>query len=317
MGQGSMTSGSSDLNITESTNEQRQPSNANDREWAQFLDSLNHHEQDASSGNIIPLGSLALDDPMSTPFDAMDNNNMMHTDPLPATTSSAPPNFDSINTQQQYSDWHHIPTEFSGYDPASARTTPWMPTLQQQQQQQQHLQRYDPSSHFMQSREGLGIQMAPTSHPIYSPGPLQYDQPFMRQESPLDYSDDYRQDIGNMSWNHHGQSVPPQDDLFADDDEAEPEDSADPCYAQLLHRCLKEAPDHTMSLRELYEWVSQHSQKAKDLKNRGWQNSVRHNLSMNAVSSPLFIRFRRANLARHSNVSRTALLARRRAAFGG
>jgi hypothetical protein len=61
-------------------------------------------------------------------------------------------------------------------------------------------------------------------------------------------------------------------------------DPADPCYAQLLWRCLKEAPDHTMSLRELYDWVKDHSQKANDPKSRGWQNSVRHNLSMNAVS---------------------------------
>ncbi|TKA25460.1 hypothetical protein B0A50_06327 [Salinomyces thailandicus] len=60
-------------------------------------------------------------------------------------------------------------------------------------------------------------------------------------------------------------------------------ENSDPCYAQLLHRCLKEAPDHTMSLRELYDWVREHSQKAKDPKNRGWQNSVRHNLSMNAA----------------------------------
>ncbi|EGP90902.1 uncharacterized protein MYCGRDRAFT_31038, partial [Zymoseptoria tritici IPO323] len=53
-------------------------------------------------------------------------------------------------------------------------------------------------------------------------------------------------------------------------------------YAQLLHRCLKEAPDHTLSLKEVYEWVLQHSQKARN-KDRGWQNSVRHNLSMNAA----------------------------------
>lgn len=106
----------------------------------------------------------------------------------------------------------------------------------------------------------------------------------------MDYGggDDYPRNMGGM-WDGQEQSLPPQDDLFADDnDEAEPEDSADPCYAQLLHRCLKEAPGHTMSLRDLYEWVSQHSQKAKDLKNRGWQNSVRHNLSMNAVSGMNF-----------------------------
>ncbi|WPH01674.1 Hypothetical protein R9X50_00452500 [Acrodontium crateriforme] len=66
-------------------------------------------------------------------------------------------------------------------------------------------------------------------------------------------------------------------------DELTEGESSDPCYAQLLYKCLKEAQDNTLSLRELYEWVSLHSQKAKDPKSRGWQNSVRHNLSMNAA----------------------------------
>lgn len=59
---------------------------------------------------------------------------------------------------------------------------------------------------------------------------------------------------------------------------------ADPCYAQLLFRCLREAPEHTMSLKDVYTWVRQYSQKARDSTGTGWQNSVRHNLSMNAVS---------------------------------
>lgn len=59
---------------------------------------------------------------------------------------------------------------------------------------------------------------------------------------------------------------------------------ADPCYAQLLYRCLRDAPDHTMALKDVYKWVRQYSQKARDSAGTGWQNSVRHNLSMNAVS---------------------------------
>lgn len=76
--------------------------------------------------------------------------------------------------------------------------------------------------------------------------------------------------------------IPEEDELGDDLDGAE---AADPCYAQLLYRCLKEAPDHTLSLKELYHWVSEHSQKAKDTTSKGWQNSVRHNLSMNAVGT--------------------------------
>lgn len=275
-----MTAPSSDLGVTEPANEQRQPSNPNDHEWARFLDSLHHYDQDASSSSTIELGALALDDNFSAQFGAMDN--MMDVNPLQATTtSSAPPAPETKAVPQQYMNWQPMPTDFFGYEqhPSPA----WMSDPQQQHPQQQHLPQFDPNTEFMHGHDGLGIQLPPTSHPVYHREPLQYDQPFLSQESPLHYSNEYQPDMGVM-WNHQEQSVTPHDDLFADDEEPEPEDGADPCYAQLLYSCLKDAPEHTMSLRELYEWVSQHSQKAKDPKNRGWQNSVRHNLSMNAVS---------------------------------
>lgn len=69
-------------------------------------------------------------------------------------------------------------------------------------------------------------------------------------------------------------------------DESE-SDASDTCYAQLLFRCLKEAPDHMLPLKELYSWIHKNSAKAKDPNNTGWKNSVRHNLSMNAVSLSL------------------------------
>lgn len=62
-------------------------------------------------------------------------------------------------------------------------------------------------------------------------------------------------------------------------------ENSDPCYAELLRQALMEKKDdHTMLLKDLYEWVRTHSSKAQDPSNKGWQNSVRHNLSMNAVS---------------------------------
>lgn len=56
-----------------------------------------------------------------------------------------------------------------------------------------------------------------------------------------------------------------------------------PCYAELLRQCLLGAPDYTMSLRDLYAWVAEHSPKAKDPSSTGWKSSVRHNLSRNKV----------------------------------
>jgi hypothetical protein len=55
-------------------------------------------------------------------------------------------------------------------------------------------------------------------------------------------------------------------------------------YAQLIYRALLEAPGHTMILRDIYNWFIQNTDKAADKETKGWQNSIRHNLSMNGVS---------------------------------
>jgi hypothetical protein len=55
-------------------------------------------------------------------------------------------------------------------------------------------------------------------------------------------------------------------------------------YAQLIHKALLAAPNHTMVLRDIYEWFKLHTDKANGSDTKGWQNSIRHNLSMNGVS---------------------------------
>ena len=56
-------------------------------------------------------------------------------------------------------------------------------------------------------------------------------------------------------------------------------------YAQLIFRALKSAPGHRMVLKEIYEWFAKNTDKAKTSSSKGWQNSIRHNLSMNGVRS--------------------------------
>ena len=56
-------------------------------------------------------------------------------------------------------------------------------------------------------------------------------------------------------------------------------------YAQLIYRALKSAPEHRMVLKEIYEWFEKNTDKAIDTSSKGWQNSIRHNLSMNGVSN--------------------------------
>lgn len=54
-------------------------------------------------------------------------------------------------------------------------------------------------------------------------------------------------------------------------------------YAQLIYRALMNAPEHRMVLKEIYRWIEENTDKAADIMFKGWQNSVRHNLSMNKV----------------------------------
>ena len=57
----------------------------------------------------------------------------------------------------------------------------------------------------------------------------------------------------------------------------------EPPYAKLIYRALMDAPGHQMVLKDIYEWITRNTEKARDPAFKGWQNSVRHNLSMNGV----------------------------------
>lgn len=54
-------------------------------------------------------------------------------------------------------------------------------------------------------------------------------------------------------------------------------------YAQLIYKALLDAPDNTMILRDIYDWFKKYTDKASASETKGWQNSIRHNLSMNGV----------------------------------
>ncbi|KAL5119372.1 hypothetical protein ACEQ8H_002641 [Pleosporales sp. CAS-2024a] len=54
-------------------------------------------------------------------------------------------------------------------------------------------------------------------------------------------------------------------------------------YAQLIYQALLHAKGHTMILRDIYDWFLKHTDKAATSETKGWQNSIRHNLSMNGA----------------------------------
>lgn len=54
-------------------------------------------------------------------------------------------------------------------------------------------------------------------------------------------------------------------------------------YAKIIFKALLSAPDHRMVLTDIYQWIEENTNKADNPDYKGWQNSVRHNLSMNEV----------------------------------
>lgn len=57
--------------------------------------------------------------------------------------------------------------------------------------------------------------------------------------------------------------------------------SGDKPYARLIHEALMQAPGHRMLLRDIYDWFLRNTTKPSESGTNGWQNSIRHNLSMN------------------------------------
>lgn len=80
----------------------------------------------------------------------------------------------------------------------------------------------------------------------------------------------------------------PLDDNIAEEDVEEEGEKPEP-YAKLIFRCLRDAPSHELFLREIYDWFRQNTDKGKNPHEKGWQNSVRHNLSMNKVFAHSFL----------------------------
>ena len=63
----------------------------------------------------------------------------------------------------------------------------------------------------------------------------------------------------------------------------EEDSNADPPYSHLIYEALKSAPGMKLPLQGIYGWFENNTAKGRDQNSKGWQNSIRHNLSMNAV----------------------------------
>lgn len=76
-----------------------------------------------------------------------------------------------------------------------------------------------------------------------------------------------------------------QDSLLGDSPSSieAPGSKVDEPYAQLIYRAFMSRPNKSMTLQEIYQWFRENTDKSKS-EGKGWQNSIRHNLSMNGVS---------------------------------
>ncbi|KAF1364232.1 hypothetical protein EJ07DRAFT_99571 [Lizonia empirigonia] len=97
-----------------------------------------------------------------------------------------------------------------------------------------------------------------------------FDMQYTKQDDQHDYMDSYP-DMSRAST--------PYSNMHEDDN---PIDKEQP-YAQLIYRALLDAPNHTMILRDIYDWFRRYTDKAAQSETKGWQNSIRHNLSMNGA----------------------------------
>lgn len=73
------------------------------------------------------------------------------------------------------------------------------------------------------------------------------------------------------------------DDVEACYGDTDEDGNNDPPYSLLIYQALTSAPGMKLPLQGIYSWFEKNTTKGKDQNSKGWQNSIRHNLSMNAV----------------------------------
>ena len=109
-----------------------------------------------------------------------------------------------------------------------------------------------------------------------------YSTPSLYNDSPV--QSPYLSAPELYSARRHGRvprSSPPEDYDIDDEDEEDVSDGKP--YARLIYEALLQAPGHRMMLRDVYDWFERNTNKPQESGSNGWQNSIRHNLSMNKV----------------------------------
>ncbi|KAI1619646.1 hypothetical protein EDD37DRAFT_570799 [Exophiala viscosa] len=122
---------------------------------------------------------------------------------------------------------------------------------------------------FFDSR--YGAPMAISGPPVLQCSPSLVSPPYPTYQ--------YYDDSDTMSAWSTTPELPHSLPAMAIEEDDEPFD--DKPYAMLIYEALKQAPGHRMMLRDIYDWFRQNTTKVQESGSNGWQNSIRHNLSMN------------------------------------
>ncbi|KAK6948992.1 hypothetical protein Daesc_009064 [Daldinia eschscholtzii] len=86
------------------------------------------------------------------------------------------------------------------------------------------------------------------------------------------------------SYNSYSQDESSQEPGEGLEENEQESEKADGPYAQLIHQAFMSRRTRAMTLQEIYQWFRENTDKEKTdkgNKRNGWQNSIRHNLSMN------------------------------------
>lgn len=150
-------------------------------------------------------------------------------------------------------------------------------------------------SHTTPSAINPGMMSFKTMHDEY------YTTPTWQQNLPIFAPQDYDQATSTDD----GMDGPDGSDELDEDETT----NYDKPYAQLIYEALMQAPGHRMLLRDIYDWFIANTRKPRESGTNGWQNSIRHNLSMNQVG---FVHLSKSGSTltfnRHSRMTRTIQL---------
>ena len=137
---------------------------------------------------------------------------------------------------------------------------------------------YAPGHSVVEHRFENGINHPHMPYPGYLQQPLDQTYASPNPYPELPYVQPEHDQSYPQVWQH------PSDDDSGGSGEGGYDGKLNTSYAHLIYMCLLEAPNHSRKLKEIYDWIRVRTNKADDLTTNGWQNSVRHNLSMNKVS---------------------------------